>query len=67
MIKFKDLKIGDIINYDLELRSKELVNKTALILDKNDLFLRLKENNITWYCSTQQFSQLKNVSVIESD
>lgn len=66
-IDYKDLKIGDIINYDLELRNKKLVNKTTLILDKNESHLKLHENRLVWYCTKQQFTQLKNVSVVESD
>ena len=66
-VDFEDLRIGDTINYDLELKNKNLVNKTALILDKNESHLKLHEGNIKWYCSAQQFAQLKNVSIIESD
>ena len=67
MKTFKALKIGDTINYDIELRDKKLKNETASILDKNDNMLKLLCSNNTWYCSVDMFYQLKNVSVIESD
>lgn len=67
MKRFNDLNIGDIINYDIELRDKKLKNESALILDKNDNMLKLSVINNVWYCSVDMFYQLKNVSIVESD
>lgn len=67
MKRFYELSIGDIINYDIELRNKKLKNESALILDKNDNMLKLSVLSNVWYCSVDMFYQLKNVSVIESD
>ena len=67
LVGYKSLNIGDIINYDIELRNKNLKNETALILDKNDNMLKLSVLSNVWYCSIDMFYQLKNVSVIESD
>ena len=67
MKQFNNLKIGDIINYDIELRNKKLKNESALILDKNDNILKLSVINNIWYCSVEMFTQLQNVSVVKSD
>ena len=67
MKRYNALKIGDIINYDIELRNKKLKNESALILDKNNNMLKLSVLSNVWYCSIGMFYQLKNVSVVESD
>ena len=35
MKRYEDLKIGDIINYDIVLKSGKLKNESALILTKD--------------------------------
>ena len=67
MKRYNKLEIGDIINYDIVLKSGKLKNQSALILDKNDNVLKLSVLQHTWYCTIDMFYQLKNVSVIESD
>ena len=68
IVSYKYLEIGDVINYDIPLRTKgKLKNETALILDKNNNVLKLSVLQNVWYCSFDMFHQLKNVSIVESD
>ena len=67
MKRFNDLSIGDIINYDIVLKSGKLKNESALVLDKDSQVLKLSVLSNTWYCSIDMFYQLKNVSVVASD
>ena len=65
-ITFKDLKIGDTINYDIPLKQNNYKNETMLVLAKDDQTVKLS-GLTTWYCSKNFFNQLVNVSIIEND
>ena len=67
MKRYKALNIGDIINYDIVLKSGKLKNESALILNKDSNVLKLSVLKNVWYCSIGMFYQLKNVSVVASD
>lgn len=67
MKRYNELNIGDIINYDIVLKSGKLKNESALVLNKDSNVLKLSVLSNTWYCSKDMFYQLKNVSVVESD
>ena len=66
-IELKDLRPGDIINYDIKLQNGSLKNVSESVLQVTKEGLKLERLGVTWYCSKEFFNQLLNVSIIESD
>ena len=62
---YNNLENGDIINYDLELKNGVLKNFSDIVLNKNNLRLKLNRLNITWYCTKEYFYQLHNITIIK--
>jgi hypothetical protein len=67
-LSFKDLKIGDNVNFDLILCKDETINKSMLVLEKNETHVLLHDIDGKWLCSEKFFNNnTLNVSVLYED